>query len=262
MAVFAKTVLAKILAVTQHKGGVGKTTASVHGAFYQAEKGNRVLYIDTDPQRNGSLTLAKFKSNVATIQLYGDNCPAPVTVDGQLITLIYAEPSLTDLDVGTKEEIQGRLRAFKQNVEAMASQFDVIIIDTGPSAGLRLTSALLVADYVLTPIVMEYYSVEGIGMMLKMITNIRNKMNKKMVFLGMLPSIYDTHSHDQKKLFAKVKKDHSALLVDGVLVKRSSVALALQAGVPVWKVKRTSAREAGKEMREVLGNIFAKMGIK
>lgn len=245
----------KIVAVSNQKGGVGKSTVAVHLAIALAEANHKVLFIDLDPQANATKTLEKWGCKVAlNASALFDKEPSDFSQD-QRITLIGADFKMADIERANTDV----LATFKQKTESIDS-FAYCIIDTPPTLGLRMTAALLVADFALAPIELEEYSIDGITKMLQTIFGIKNKWNRKLEFIGMLPNRFNPRSVAQKDTLKSLIGQYSQLLIQAHIGIRSSIPEALSQGVPVWDLKKTSAREAAKEYRECLDIIFEKIG--
>lgn len=242
------------ITVSNQKGGPGKTTISIHLAMALAEAGKSVLFVDIDPQGNASKTLGAYRGNAAASTLFSD---AAVQIERQEgITLVSADAKMADLERATPQVINH----FRNHLAAQGPNYDFCIIDTPPSLGLRMTAALVVADHVLSPIELEEYSIDGIKMMLQTIFGVKQKFNPKLNFLGMLPNRFNSRSERQKETFKNLVKDYSNLLIPARIGFRSSIPEALELGIPVWKLRKSAAVEAGREFKEAFDVIFAKIG--
>ncbi|MDE2270836.1 MAG: AAA family ATPase [Xanthomonadaceae bacterium] len=248
----------KTLVVANQKGGVGKTTLLVHMAHYAAEAGNRVLVIDLDPQCNTTSSLEAFASDIVASVLFGPKSIDLKQKSERSITLIGADSALLNVD-------RARLDATQAFVDQMrhfadCAQFDLCLIDTAPALGLRMVAAVTAATYVISPIELEAYSTDGIASMLRTIYGIRQKLNPGLQFLGMLPSRVNTHSPAQKVNLVELLKSYSDLVVRMAITQRTSTGESASAKKPVWAIRKTSARDAGQEMKAVLAHIIEKMG--
>ena len=145
------------IVINNQKGGVGKTTLAVHLAWFMAEAGRRVLMIDVDAQGNATDTLKHHAGPTSAADLFK---PATRIVAGENngITLAPADSSLTDIDRGNAAAVM----TLKQNLADASEQFDICVIDTPPSLGLRSVACLVAASHVLAPIYLEDYSVKGV----------------------------------------------------------------------------------------------------
>ena len=152
----------KTLVTAIQKGGQGKTFATCHLAFDFQERGLRVAVIDLDTQGNASWTLDGHDSGYPASRMFtagADELRSWFTDredDG--IALIAADASLANLDKMDLGQAAGALRA---SIEALGEFFDVCLIDTAPSLGVAMTAAVLAADYMLSPVEMEAYSLQG-----------------------------------------------------------------------------------------------------
>lgn len=247
----------KTLVIANQKGGVGKTSTLVHLAFDFAERGLKVAVIDLDTQGNASFTLAVHKSGIAASSLFGavtqfDLAP----IDN--IALIEADPRLADLE---KLDLGEAAEAFSEAVSIIENRgFDVCLIDTAPSLGIAMASALLAADFVASPIELEAYALQGITKMNATITAIRRK-NTKLQFLGMIPSKVDGRNPRHTATLADLQAAYPALILPTPIGYRSSIADALASHCPVWEIRKTSARAATKEVRAMTQHIHDKMEI-
>ena len=243
----------KSLVIANQKGGVGKTALVAHLAFDFAERGLRVLVVDLDTQANASYTLRTRTVLGDASALFGEKPPVAVGSSG--ISLFRADPALANLESKNLQDCAARLR---KNLRALAPQFDVCVIDTAPALGVRLVAALVAADFVLSPIELEAYSLQGIRMMVSTIQNVR-KGNPALKFLGILPSKVDSRNPRHLAHLAELKTTYQSLLIPTVVGLRSSVADALALGDPVWTIRKTAARKAVREMREIASHLHAAM---
>ncbi len=254
----------KTLVVAQQKGGVGKTSTLVHIAFDFYERGLNVAVIDLDTQGNASYTLSEHDSGYASSQMFladnelfdsifSNNQHAPG------ISLIKADAFLADME---KQSIDEVATNFRNKVRLLENHgFDVVLIDTPPSLGITLAAALYAADYVISPIELEVYSIQGIKKMDQTIRAIRKKGNPSLKFLGMLPSKVDGRNPRHGRHLAELTAAYPGLLIPTTIGLRNSIADALATGVPVWKIKKTAARKASQEVRELAEFVFNKMEI-
>ncbi len=249
----------KTLVTANQKGGVGKTSTLVHLAFDFVERGLRVVVIDIDTQANASYTLQNFKADCLASDLFSQNGPASksrfASLSGNPV-LIGSGALLADLERKTLTEVAP---IFKSNLEALSDcGFDMCLIDTPPSLGVGLAAALFAADFVLSPIELEVYSIQGIKLMVTTISNMR-KANPKLKFLGMVPSKVDARNPRHGQHLKVLHTAYKDLMIPTVVGLRSSIADALATGVPVWKIKKTAARKATKEVRALASYVYQQM---
>lgn len=252
----------KTLVTANQKGGVGKTSTVVHLAFDFFERGLRVALIDLDTQANASYTLKDYASGYIASDLFNQTPEdlkeslADLPDEGPLLSLIESDPALANME---KRTVQEASAAFKGNIAALEQfGFDLVLIDTAPSLGVCMAAALYSADYVLSPIELEAYSIQGIKKMVTTIVNIR-KSNRGLQFLGMMPSKVDARNPRHKRHLDELVQAYPELMIPASIGLRSSIADALASCIPVWKIKKTSARKAAKEVREAANFVYDKM---
>lgn len=247
----------KTVVIWNNKGGVGKTAVSVHLAQYLEEQAKRVLVIDLDGgQGNTSSTLKAFDSGVTASQLFESSAPKIVQTHG--ITLIAGDKKVQDLEQAAKQQV---LPALRKVLPAIGKDFDYCVIDTPPGGGLRVSAALLAAQYVLSPIELDNYSIDGITGVLQTIFGVKKQFNPELAFLGMLPNRLNAHSVAQKAALEELLSKYAQFMVPAKIGNRSSIPEALRAGVPVWRLKKSSAKDAGLEMLEAFRIISERIGV-
>lgn len=254
----------KTTVVANQKGGVGKTVTSVHLAFDALERGKRVVFIDLDPQENASDSLANHSCGLKASALFNSDVDikgalgAVLEQEGPGIVLIAADPGLSNLD---KKELADVGNNLKNSIKALGNLgFDLCLIDTSPYIGNVLVAALYASDYVLSPIEPEPYSIKGIKKMNAVIANIR-KSNPALKFLGMVPSMVDGRNPRHKQHLDELTAAYPKLMIPTPIGLRSSIAHAVALGIPVWQIKKTSARVAAKEVRALAQYVYEKMEI-
>jgi chromosome partitioning protein len=244
----------KTIVLTNQKGGVGKTTIAVHLAMALLAAGKRVLFIDVDPQGNSSKTLAPNAVGIYTSQLFEDTGIVFEPHEG--INLIEADHKMVDIE----QKNLSIVKHFKAHLDQLGPGYDFCIIDSPPGLGNRMTSALIVADYVLYPIELEEYSIDGITKMLQTVFGVKKQLNPELQFLGMLPNRFNPRSVQQKDTLKALLKDYSQWIIPAKIGIRSSIPEALKEGIPVWELKKTSARAAADEFQEAFQIVFQKIG--
>ena len=243
------------IVINNQKGGVGKTTLAVHLAWFMAEAGRRVLMVDVDAQGNATDTLKHYAGPTSAADLFK---PGARIVAGESngITLARADSSLTDVDRGNAAAVM----TLKQNLASASEQFDICVIDTPPSLGLRSVACLVAASHVLAPIYLEDYSVKGVkGLMQTVIGVQRHYGRADTKFLGLLPSNFNTKSPRQRTHLEQLLREAGKYVFPGHIVARDGYAEAVAERVPVWSLKRRSAQEAGREIRAVLSKIVERL---
>ncbi len=191
--------MARIIAVANQKGGVGKTTTAINLSASVASRGHRVLLVDFDPQGNASSGVGYPKQRVELSvydALIGDvafsDCIRPTE-----ITTMFVAPATTDL-VGAEIELvaaEGRERILKNALTEISGRYDYIVIDCPPSLGLLTLNALVAADGVVVPMQAEYFALEGLSALLETIDQVRQAYNPNLAVEGVLFCMYDPRTN-------------------------------------------------------------------
>lgn len=199
----------KILAVSNQKGGVGKTTTSLNLSAALAEKGLKVLLIDLDPQGNASSVLvgkdndAPGVYHVLTETLPPNECIQATRVPNLSIMTANLDLAGAEVEVARLPDHQFQLRKCLEPLRAEAI-FDYVIFDCPPSLGILMSNALVAADEILMPIQCEYYALEGLGLLMQVTDHIRGSgANPTLAISGMVMTMYDSRTN----LNAAVVKD-------------------------------------------------------
>jgi chromosome partitioning protein len=230
--------MARILAIANQKGGVGKTTTAVNLAASLAVAERRVLLIDADPQGNATSGVGIDKS-VAGMSLYDvllDGVPIAEAVrQDEQLPFLHIVPATQDL-VGAElelvggEEREGRLR---KALEPVRSDYDYILIDCPPSLGLVTLNVLAAADGVLIPIQCEYYALEGISQLLNTIRLVQQNFNPGFQIDGVLLTMFDSRLNLSKQVVAEAKDYFGAKVFRTVIPRNVRLAEAPSFGKPI-----------------------------
>jgi chromosome partitioning protein len=244
----------KILAISNQKGGVGKTTLSVHLAYAAHEKGLRVLIVDFDPQQNTSMMFEpadQSKDYLKTADLFTDE-RKPLEYIKENFAIIRAnEAQLCALGL-IKEAPHAFLRLPSKALKVFHNDFDVCVIDTPPAKGTLLDSALVAASHVLTPVKMGKFEMSGFADLLNNINRIRTGgLNPLLKRMGSIPMKVNTRSAKQVKALADFRVTYGSAVLPLIISEREAVQAAINDGRPVWvNVKGVSHKRTALEWRE------------
>lgn len=181
--------MGNIVSVSNHKGGVGKTTSAVNIGAALAQLGHKVLLIDLDPQANLSQSLGLEGKEPNTYQLLKGERAVPINVAERLDVM----PSSLDLS-GAEVELAGeagREYILREALEAVKFRYDHILIDCPPSLGLLTLNALTASDEVLIPIQPHYLAAQGLAKLLEVVDKVAKRLNKRLRVGSILVTLYD-----------------------------------------------------------------------
>ena len=229
--------MARIIAITNQKGGVGKTTTAVNLCACLAANDRRVLLVDLDPQSNATTGSGIDKNTVTagTCEVLLGEARAldsiiPIEAGGY--SLIPSSPDLTAAEVRLLQEI-GREMKLRQALESVDGMFDYIFIDCPPTINMLTLNALTAAHGVLIPIQCEYYSLEGLSSLLETVKQIRNSVNPQLEIEGLLRTMYDPRNRLATEVSAQLIKHFADKVYETVIPRNVRLAEAPSFGVPV-----------------------------
>lgn len=224
-----------VIAITNQKGGVGKTTTAINVAFYLAKAGKKVLLVDGDPQGNASSGLGvdkqKLEATLADVLLGQAQARDVVQrTSVERLDLLPTLPHLADAEVQLVAADQ-RFSRLKAALDTL--NYDVVLIDCPPSLSLLTVNALIAADRILLPVQAEFYALEGLGQLLETVKLIRERMNSNLEVLGVVLTMYDSRTTLSQQVHAEVKKHFAGKVFDTVIPRNIRLAEAPSHGVPV-----------------------------
>ena len=228
--------MTKIIAVTNQKGGVGKTTTAVNLSALVAEAGRRVLLVDIDPQGNATSGLGKSNEEAATVYevLLGEAQAKDAIIPTGFGTLDLM-PTSIEL-AGAEIElvsIDGREMLLKNALDGVREDYDYIFIDCPPSLSLLTLNALTAADSVLIPIQCEYYALEGVGQLVNTIKLMRRKLNPELKVEGILLTMYDARTNLCAQVVQEVRNHFREEAFDTMIPRNVRLSEAPSYGLPI-----------------------------
>ncbi len=250
--------MGKVIAITNQKGGVGKTTTSVNLSACLADAGKKVLLIDLDPQGNASSGLGIEKDDL-------ELCIHDVLINGEDITNVIQTTMLKKLFVapatiqlaGAEVELVGvvsRETILKKALASVRDDYDFVIIDCPPSLGLLTLNAFTAADSVLIPIQTEFYALEGVSQLVKTITIVQQTSNKNLEIEGVLLTMFDGRTNLSIQVSDEVKAFFGSKVYKTVIPRNVRLSEAPSYGEPiiVYDPKSKGADVYTKLAKEVI----------
>jgi chromosome partitioning protein len=244
----------KVIAVANQKGGVGKTTTAVNLAACVAALGRRVLLFDLDPQANATsgVGLEKIEGASAYRALLGDGALLdkikPTAFER--LALIPSEVDLcgADFDLAREEDHLQRLaRAVRPVVESQ--QFDLIFVDCPPSLGVLTLNAFAAADGVLVPLQCEYYALEGISMLNRVMAQLHdNGVNPRLALAGVVMTMYDGRTKLSQQVVGEVRQHFGEQVFETMIPRSTRLAESPSFGKPIIHYDKYSSGAAAYEL--------------
>ena len=224
MSDFSRTTDPKIIAVTNQKGGVGKTTTAINLAATLSEKGRRVLLIDLDPQGNAStgLGIDVDKRSVTTYDIMvGEGSLYEAILEANIDGLLII-PATTDLSSADIELISNEKRSFllhdalrQSSIDAF--DLDYILIDCPPSLNLLTINALVAANSVIIPLQSEFFALEGLSQLMLTLREVRVSANKELRIEGVLLTMYDARNNLSQQVEEDARENLQELVFKTVI---------------------------------------------
>jgi chromosome partitioning protein len=250
---------AKILALCNQKGGVGKTTSTINLGAALAEYGRRVLLVDFDPQGALSVGLGVHPNHLEQT-IYNAIMERDVGVEDVVMRTSVDDmdllPSNIDLSAAEVQLVSevGREHTLVRVLRPLIDKYDYILVDCQPSLGLLTVNALAAADGVIIPLECEFFSLRGVALLIDTIEKVRERLNPKLEITGILPTMFDPRTLHCREVMARVVEAFGDTVFDAVINRTVRFPETTVAGEPItrWAPRSGGAKAYRELAREVI----------
>ncbi|MGH1541411.1 MAG: ParA family protein [Arenicella sp.] len=235
--------MAKVIAVTNQKGGVGKTTTSINVCASLSRIGKRVLLVDMDPQGNASggsgVDLDEIQNTVYQVLLETATVKEAVVTVESGFDVLPATGDLAGAQVELLNEIGRELR-LKKALDVVSDDYDFVFIDCPPALNVLTINAMVAANSVIIPMQCEYFALEGLSALVATIRKIRESLNSKLYIEGLLRTMFDTRNSLAGEVSNQLLKHFGDKVYKTVIPRNVRLAEAPSYGLPVLQYDKTS----------------------
>ena len=237
--------MGKVIAISNQKGGVGKTTTSINLSSALADKEKKVLVIDADPQGNttSGFGIEKNELENTIYELILSECSIKECILNDVIPGVSIIPSNVNLAAAEIELIGVDKKEYilKREVEWIKESYDYIIIDCPPSLNLLTINAMTTADSILVPIQCEYYALEGLSQLIHTVNLVKERLNPDLDMEGVVFTMYDSRTNLSMQVVENVKSHLTQKVFETVIPRNIRLAEAPSYGMPINKYDSKSA---------------------
>lgn len=231
------SIVERIIAIANQKGGVGKTTTSINLSACLAELGKKVLAIDMDPQGNMTSGLGIDKNNVeyTIYDLIIGEADVEKVICTEALENLDVLPANVDLSAAEIELIgvDNKEYIIRDEIEKVKENYDYIIIDCPPSLSMLTINAMTTADTVLAPIQCEYYALEGLSQLIHTIDLVKERLNPKLEMEGVVFTMYDARTNLSLQVVENVKENLNKTIYKTIIPRNIRLAEAPSHGMPI-----------------------------
>jgi chromosome partitioning protein len=258
--------LARVIAIANQKGGVGKTTTAINLSAFLAASEHRVLLVDSDPQGNATTGLGLAKDPARRTLYHGLILGEPLEriILSTQVSGMDILPSDKNLVGAAVELVSAENREFrlKETLEQVRTKYEYVLIDCPPSLDLLTVNALVASDSVLVPIQCEYLALEGVSELLDTLMRIRRTMNPTLAIEGIVLTMYDDRTTLSHQVAADLRSFFGSQVFDTIIPRNVRLAEAPSHGKPImfYDIHSRGAEAYAQLAKEVLANDKKRIG--
>jgi chromosome partitioning protein len=253
--------MGRVISVSNQKGGVGKTTTAVNLSAFLAERGKRVLLVDIDPQANAGYGLGINAEEMDTTiyEVLIGRIPVRDAVFKTDIDNLYLVPSNIHLSGAQVDllEMEGKEFILRKAIQPIRGEYDFIFIDCPPSLGILTLNGLAAADTVMIPLQCEYYALEGLSQLLRIISMVQESLNRGLKIEGVVLTMFDSRTNLSQQVVSDVKDFFKDKVFTSIIPRNVRLSEAPSFGKPIGKYDRHCA---GSERYESLAEEVLRNG--
>ena len=257
----SKKTKSKIIAVTNQKGGVGKTTTAINIATSMAAIKKSVLLIDLDPQGNAStgLGISDEEREIGAYEMLGDTNNIEGSIKKTLIPNLDIIPATVDLSAVEVElvDVKDRMQRLNRFSSKLKAEYDYVFIDCPPSLGLLTINALTAADSLLIPLQCEFYALEGLAHLKKTISRIKQNLNTSIYIEGILLTMYDRRNRISSEVKEEVIKYFGKDVFKTIIPRNVRLSEAPSHGLPaiLYDINSTGSQAYISLAKEMINRV-------